>query len=186
MRESGAELGENDIHLSSPLENFKHHQTLARQQDKLESVLVKLESTWAQSMEEFSKTQTNVKHLESETKDVLSNKILNLQSQLDDIRKRLGKRGADTHAVDNNVAIRLKVLEDQEAKNQQMIKNQKKEISDLRAELQAFRREYQMQQRSSHVGHAPRHSSVPGRDNQSMPSCSCLLFLGLDGVCLLS
>ena len=165
LRESGAVLGENDIHLSSPLENFKHHQILARQQSELKDGLVKLASTYTQGMEKLSKTQEDLKQLENETNEVLRNKVQDLQCQLDAIKKRLG-RGGETQTVDNGLGGRLKVLEDQETKNNQIIKNQRKEISDLKAELQAFKREYH-HQRTSNIGHAPRHTQALGRDNQS-------------------
>lgn len=166
------ELGDNYtecIHLSAPLDNFKHHQSLARAQHELQSEMITLKSTTAKNGESISNTQTSVAQLEllsKEAKEALSNKIVELQTQVDSLRKR-ASREAEAQSVDNSLATRLKHLEMQDASNQLIIKNQKKEIADLKAELQAFRREYHQQMhRTSHAHGVPRHTSISGRDHQ--------------------
>ena len=170
FRSTGVELGTDLIHLSNSFDNFKHHQGLARQQHDLQKELVAVKSTANLNMDNITKTQSTVTQLEQlsvEAKNVLSNKIEELQSQVEVLRRRFG-RAAEPQSVDNALAARVKQLEVQDANNQQIVKNQRKEIADLKSELQAFRREYhqQQQQRAGHGGHVPRHTSVSGRETQ--------------------
>ena len=183
LRNTGVELGSDDterIHLSAPLDNFKHHQSLARTQREFESELIVLKSTAATNMDNISKSQTSITQLEQlskEAKEALSNKIMELQTQMDNLRKR-ANREAEAQSVDNNLATRVKHLEVQDANNQLIIKNQRKEIADLKAELQAFRREYHQQMhRGSHAHGVPRHTSVSGRDNQGIDKIIILYYV---------
>ena len=154
------ELGGSEVHLSSSFDNFKHHQILARSQHQLSSDLVALTN---QSMDRLSKTQENIVQVEQlmkESVDVLSNKLQEFRTQLEALQKRVNRGTAEPQTVDNSLATRVKHLEVQEVTNQQIIKSQKKEISDLKAELQTFRREYHHQQQR---GHPTRHT---GRETQ--------------------
>ena len=179
LRNTGVELGDNHtqcIHLSTPLDNFKHHQSLARAQHDLQSEMITLKSTTSKNVESISDTQTSIAQLEllsKEAKEALSNKIAELQTQLDNFRKRTS-REAGAQSVDNSLATRLKHLEVQDANNQLIIKNQKKEIADLKAELQAFRREYHQQMhRTGHTFGALRHSTG-SRDHQGTAKVNIL------------
>lgn len=114
-----------------------------------------------------------MEQLRKEDLEVFTNKLLELQTQIEAIQKYHNRVAAEPQTVDNSLAARMKRLEVQDATNQQIIKNQKKEISDLKSELQVFKREYHhQQQRGVHGGHLPRHTSVSGREAQG--SCRYL------------
>ena len=163
-RSKGVELGGGDtekIHLSSPLDNFKHHQSLAMAQRELKSELVDI----AALAKDKNRNIDHLQQLRREDKEVLNNKIMELRSQVEALRKRVN-REAEPQTVDGNLAARVKFLEQEASSNQQTIKNQRKEIGELKAELVAFKREYhQQQQKGSLGGHGSRHTGLAGRES---------------------
>lgn len=107
--------------------------------------------------------------------EVLNKKLLELRTQFEVLQKKINRGVAEPQTVDNNLAARLKRLEIQDAANQQIIKSQKKEISDLKSELQTFKKDYHHQQhRGIHSGHLPRHTSVSGRETQGIGCRHCM------------
>ena len=167
VRGTGVEIGTDYVHLSSGLENFKHHQSLARGQQTIQEEVIALKSATNLNMDNITKANnavTQLEQLSKEAKDALSNKLEELQTQVEALRRRIGRATVtEPHSVDNNLAVRVKQLETQDITNQQIIKTQRKEIAELKAELQSFRREYHQQQR---VSHASRHTNISGRDTQ--------------------
>lgn len=166
FRNTGVELGGDSVHLSSPLDNFKHHQSLASGQLALRKELVTLTDQFLEKISKIQLDVDQVEQLRKENNEVITSKVMELKSQVESVRKRVTKEPESTPADNSNLLARIKRLEQQEANNQQVIKSQKKEIGELRAELFAFKREYhQQQQRTSHSGGlAPRHTSVSGRE----------------------
>ena len=143
LRATGEELnGDKIVHLSDPLQNFTHHQTLA---------------------EELGRTFTSIDDLKGE----LTKRETDITGRIDNLEKQLEKRQVNHHVprdqqnVDNGVALRLKQLETQNANSQSLIKTLRKESHDLKAEIQALRREVQQLQRTGQP--FARHS---GRDTQ--------------------
>ena len=165
----GTEIGTDHVHLSSGLENFRHHQSLAREQQTMQKELVALKSNTNLNMDSISQAQnaiTQLEQLSKEAKDALSNKLEELQSQLEALRRRIGRAAAEPQSVDNSLAVRVKQLETQDITSQQVIKTQRKEIAELKAELQAFKREYHHQQQQQRASHGRGHVNTSGRDVQ--------------------
>lgn len=174
VRGTGIEIGTESIHLASGLDNFRHHQSLAREQQTIQKELIALKSTVNLNMNNITETNnavTQLEQLSKEAKDALSNKLEELQTQIEALRRRIGRTAAvEQHSADNNLATRVKQLEIQDVTSQQIIKTQRKEIAELRAELQAFKREYHQQQRTSHGN---RYTTVSaGRDSQGIQLCT--------------
>ena len=141
LRATGQELeGDKIVHLSDPVQNFTHHQTLAN---------------------ELSKTITSIEEIKGE----LTKRETDITGRIDNLEKQLEKRLVNHHVprdqVDNTVVLRLKQLETQDAHNQALIKALRKESHDLKGEIQALRREVQQLQRTGQP--FARHS---GRDTQ--------------------